>query len=61
MANEARTKTLAETENYVAWTVDEDGETSYHLELGQVTVHFFLEEWEELIALIDAARKKPKK
>ena len=58
MADSAPTKTLAETENYAAWTLDEDGETTYHLELGQVTLHLFLEEWQELIALIDAARKK---
>jgi len=59
--NNANTNTLAETENYVAWTVEEDGEVSYHLELGQVTVHFFHEEWQELIALIDDARKPQKK
>ncbi len=49
--------TLAETENYAAWTSEEDGETIYHIELGQVTVHFIREEWDELIELITAARK----
>jgi hypothetical protein len=47
------TETLAETENYIAWISKEpDGETVYHLELGQVTLHFFNEEWQEVLALI---------
>lgn len=50
------TKTLAETDNYAAWISQEpDGETVYHLELGSVTLHFFQEEWEELVALINVA------
>ena len=48
--------TLAETENYAAWISNEpDGEVVYHLELGTVTLHFFREEWDEVIALVDAA------
>jgi hypothetical protein len=47
------TETLAETENYLAWRVEEpDGETSYHLEINNVTLHFFTEEWEEFLELI---------
>jgi hypothetical protein len=47
------TETLAESENFVAWSsVEPDGETTYHLELGVVTVHFFHEEWVELLALM---------
>ncbi len=61
MADDTRTNTLAETENFAAWTIDEDGETTYHIEFGQVTMHFFREEWEELIALLDAARRPQKK
>jgi hypothetical protein len=54
MAENASMKTLAETDNYVAWQVTEpDGETTVHLELGSVTYHFFPEEWEELLALFD--------
>lgn len=46
------TDILAETENYLAMTADEpDGETTYHLELGSVTVHFFKEEWDEFLDL----------
>jgi len=29
-----------------------DGETTYHLELGTITVHFFREEWEEFLRLV---------
>jgi hypothetical protein len=50
-----RTTTLAETSNYIAWSVAEpDGETTYHLELGGVTVHFFQEEWQEFLELASA-------
>lgn len=49
---EPTTETLAETENYLAWKADEpDGETTYHLELNGVTLHFFREEWDEFLAL----------
>jgi hypothetical protein len=44
---------IAQTENYVAWSADEpDGETTYHLELGNITIHFFTEEWKEFLELI---------
>lgn len=49
--------TLAETENYVAWASDEpDGEHVIHLELGPMTLHFFQEEWNEVIELVQAAQ-----
>jgi hypothetical protein len=48
-----QTETLAETENYVAWKADEpDGETTFHLELNNVTLHFFREEWQEFLELV---------
>jgi hypothetical protein len=50
-------KTLAETENMAAWQADEpDGETSYQLQLNNVTVHFFQEEWDEFLALIEGLK-----
>ncbi len=50
--HEPRTETLAETENYIVWKAEEpDGETTYHLELNKVTMHFFQEEWEEFLEL----------
>jgi len=52
---------LAETENYAAWVSDEpDGEQVVHLELGPMTLHFFREEWQELLQLIDDTRKTVK-
>lgn len=45
---EPQTETLAETENYIVWKAEEpDGEVTYHIELNNVTVHFFQEEWDE--------------
>lgn len=50
---EPKTNVIAETENYLAWSADEpDGETTYHLELNNVTIHFFTEEWKEFLELI---------
>ena len=48
-----KTTTLGETENMGAWKAEEpDGEIVYNLQLNNVTVHFFQEEWDEFIALI---------
>jgi len=47
------TEVIAETDNFLAWRADEpDGESTYHLELNNLTVHFFAEEWEEFLKLI---------
>jgi len=47
---EPKTKNLAETDNFLAWLAEEpDGETTYHLEINQVTLHFFNEEWTEFL------------
>ena len=52
---EPKTEVIAETDNFVAWTADEpDGERTYHLELHNVTLHFFKEEWDEFMALMQA-------
>jgi len=46
-------ETLAESESFSLWRAEEaDGEVTYHLEMGPVTVHFFGEEWEEFLALM---------
>lgn len=51
---EPKTSTIAETENYLAWRAEEpDGETTYHLELNNITLHFFKEEWQEFLDLVD--------
>jgi hypothetical protein len=44
---------LSETESFSIWQAKEpDGETTYHLELGAVTMHFFQEEWREFLQLV---------
>jgi hypothetical protein len=49
------TDILAETQNYIIWSADEpDGELTYNVELGSVTLHFFKEEWDEFLSLIQA-------
>ena len=49
------TEIMAETDGpqfYQAWKAQEpDGETTYHLELNNITVHFFDEEWDEFLKL----------
>ena len=56
--NDLPTKAIAETENYIVWEVEEpDGETTHHVELGTVTLHFFREEWAEFLKLIKDASK----
>ncbi len=50
--------TLAETENFLVWTAqDDEGETTYNIELGTVTLHMFREEWEELVKLVRQAAR----
>ncbi len=56
--SEPKTKVIAESDNYLAWKADEpDGEVTYHLELNNVTLHFFQEEWDEFLQLIRALGK----
>lgn len=39
---DTQTEVIAETEMYMAWKAQEpDGEMTYHLELNNVTLHFF--------------------
>jgi hypothetical protein len=53
---EPSVETLAETKNFEIWQADEpDGETTYHLELGIVTLHLFQEEWEEFLEVVKTA------
>jgi len=51
---ELKVETIVETDNYTIWRADEpDEESTYHLELNNVTIHFFKEEWDEFIELAD--------
>ena len=59
MKNEPKVQTLGETENYAIWVSKEpeDGEEIYHIELNNVTLHLFPEEWEEFAeAMMQAMR-----
>ena len=50
---EPKITTFAETESYAIWAAEEpDGETTYHLELNNVTIHMFEEEYREFIELV---------
>jgi hypothetical protein len=52
---EPKTQVITETDNFIVWRADEpDGESTYHLELNNVTVHFFEEEWQEFLKLARA-------
>ncbi len=55
---EPKTETIAETSHYLAWKATEpDGEVTYHVELNNVTLHFFQEEWQEFLTLLRAVEK----
>ncbi len=57
---EIKTETIAETENYLIYSAEEpDGETTWNVELGTVTLHFFREEWRELLELLAQIKTKP--
>jgi hypothetical protein len=52
--NEPTIEILAENEHFnLIRTEEPDGETTYHLEMGNVTVHFFREEWQALVKTIN--------
>lgn len=54
---EPKTDTLAETDNYMIWKAEEpDDETTYHIELNSVTLHFFEEEWNEFVELVNSLK-----
>lgn len=45
--------TIAETDGYAVWSAEEpDGETTYNLELNNVTIHMFQEEYQEFLQLV---------
>jgi len=53
--SDIKTEIIAETQNYLVYTAEEpDGETTYNIELGTVTIHLFKEEWDEFLRLIRA-------
>lgn len=49
--NEDNEDSLAETENFEAWVSHDEEEPIYHLDIGRATLHFFQDEWDELVEL----------
>jgi len=50
---EPKTEIIGETDNYISWKSKEpDGEVLYHIEVNNVTLHFFTEEWQEFLDLM---------
>jgi hypothetical protein len=46
-------ETLAETENYLVWKAEEsDGETVFFMQINNISVSFYKEEWEEFLATL---------
>ncbi len=53
MDNDFNLEPLSETENYMVFsTQDEEGETVYHVEVFNITLHFYQDEWDEFLALL---------
>ncbi len=58
-AESTKTITIAESDNYMVWKSEEpDGEDIYHIELNNVTLHFFIEEWQEFLGLMQEVMEK---
>ena len=50
---EPKVNTIAETDSYAVWSAEEpDGEITYNLELNNVTIHMFEEEYQEFLDLV---------
>lgn len=51
--NETSINHLVESENCFLYTADEpDGELTYHMQINNVTLHFFNEEWVETLEFL---------
>ena len=47
---ETKINTLVEADDCYLYTAEEpDGEITYHLQINNVTQHFFMEEWQEAL------------
>lgn len=54
---EPKVNTIAETDSYAVWSAEEpDGEITYNLELNNVTIHMFEEEYQEFLDLVKKLR-----
>jgi len=52
-ADATKLTTLVETEDSFFYTAEEpDGEMTYHLQINNVTIHFFMEEWQSALEFL---------
>jgi hypothetical protein len=51
--DETKLTTLVETDDSFFYTAEEpDGEVTYHLQINNVTIHFFMEEWQSALEFL---------
>ncbi len=43
---------LAETENFMVWISETEGEKLFHIETGSATLHLLSDEWDEFLTLV---------
>ena len=52
--SETNIRTIVESDDNFAYIAEEpDGELTYHLQLNNVTLHFFTEEWQNAIQFLE--------
>lgn len=52
-SDDTKITTLVETEDSFFYTAEEpDGEITYHLQINNVTLHFFMEEWQTALEFL---------
>lgn len=64
MNNELETNitTVVESEDNFAYIAEEpDGELTYHLQINNVTMHFFAEEWQDTMSFLEQVVNEFKK
>lgn len=59
MSKNPNMQVLGETESYAVWISEEpeQDDVLYHVELGNITVHLFPEEWEEFLHVMRQAMR----
>ncbi len=59
MNDNPQVQMLGETQDYAVWVSEEPDNDSviYHIELGNITIHLFPEEWEEFVDVMRQAMR----
>ncbi len=59
---ETNITTVVESDDKFAYIAEEpDGELTYHLQINNVTVHFFAEEWQDTLSFLEQVVSEFKK